>query len=193
MGLAASAYYTYRMEILTGLGLAIPAGLNAYIPLLTVAVGQALGWIRLDEPYALLGEWWAIALIAVLLLVEVVADKIPAVDHVNDVVQTFVRPAAGGLLFAAATAGDGYVHPVVWIVAGVLVAGGVHAAKTTARPAINASTAGVGTPLVSAAEDVASFAITLVSLLAPILVAVVVVVIIAAVVYLRRRSRTRAV
>lgn len=57
------------MELLTGLGLAIPAGLNAYIPPLTVAIAQKAGWIRLDEPYALLGEWWAIALVAVLLAV----------------------------------------------------------------------------------------------------------------------------
>lgn len=162
------------MDVLTGLGLAIPAGLNAYIPLLTVAVAQGLGWIHLSEPYALLGEWWSIALVAVLLLVEVVADKIPAVDHINDVLQTLVRPAAGGLLFAAATAGDGYVHPVVWVVAGVLVAGGVHAAKATARPAVNATTAGVGGPLVSALEDAAAFGMTVVAIAAPVLVACVV-------------------
>lgn len=162
------------MEILTGLGLAIPAGLNAYIPLLTVAVAQALGWIRLDDPYAMLGEWWAIGLIAILLVIETVADKIPAVDHVNDVIQTIVRPAAGGLLFAAATAGGDYVHPVVWIVAGVLVAGGVHAAKATARPAVNAGTAGVGGPVVSLVEDVVSFVMTVVAIVAPLVVLFVV-------------------
>ncbi len=162
------------MEILTGLGLAIPAGLNAYIPLLTVAVVQGLGWIHLDQPYALLGEWWSIGLIAVLLVVEIVADKIPALDHINDVVQTVVRPAAGGLLFAAATAGDGYVHPVVWVVAGVLVAGGMHAAKATARPVVNATTCGVGTPVVSTLEDVVAFIMTIVAIVAPLLVAGVV-------------------
>lgn len=176
-----------RMEILTGLGLAIPAGLNAYIPLLTVAVAQGLGWIHLSEPYALLGEWWSIALVAVLLLVEVVADKIPAVDHINDVLQTLVRPAAGGLLFAAATAGDGYVHPVVWVVAGVLVAGGVHAAKATARPVVNATTVGVGGPVVSVLEDMAAFGMTVVAIVAPILVAGVVALL--AVVGIRRYRR----
>lgn len=179
------------MEILTGLGLAIPAGLNAYIPLLTVAVAQALGWISLDDRYALLGEWWAVALIAILLLVEIVADKIPAVDTVNDAIQTVVRPAAGGLLFAAATAGDGYVHPIVWVVAGVIVAGGVHAAKATARPAVNASTAGVGGPVASVVEDVASFAMTVVALIAPILVAVSVLVLIA--LFMRWRTRRAGV
>jgi uncharacterized membrane protein len=176
------------MDILTGLGLAIPAGLNAYIPLLVVAVAQHLGWIELAEPYALLGEWWAVALVAVLLAIEMVADKVPAVDHVNDAIQTFVRPAAGGLLFvAAASPAAEWVHPAVWVVAGVLVAGSVHAAKATTRPAVNASTGGVGTPIVSLAEDVAAFAATVVALLAPVLVAVVAVAII--VVYARRRRR----
>lgn len=174
------------MDILTGLGLAVPAGLNAYIPLLTVSVAQRFGWIELAEPYALLGEWWAIALIAVLLLIEMVADKIPAVDSVNDAIQTFVRPAAGGLLTVAA-AGDGAVHPAVWVVAGVLVAGSVHAAKATARPAITASTAGMGAPVVSLVEDVISFATTILALVAPILVGLVVLAL--AFVFVRFRRR----
>ena len=76
------------MELLTGLGLAVPAGLNAYIPLLAVAIAEAAGWIDLPQPYALIGEWWSVALIAVLLVIEVFADKVPGVDHVNDVIQT---------------------------------------------------------------------------------------------------------
>lgn len=179
------------MELLTGLGLAIPAGLNAYIPLLTVAVAQAAGWIDLSEPYALLGQWWAIALIAVLLLVEMVADKVPAVDHVNDAIQTFVRPAAGGVLVAAFSAGGGRVHPIAFVVLGVVVAGGVHAAKATTRPAVNATTAGVATPLVSAAEDVAAFAMSIVAMVLPVAVAVVVILIGAWLLSrgIRRRSR----
>ena len=84
------------MDILSGLTLAAPAGLNAYIPLLAVALAQRFGWLELGTPWELLGEWWSIALIAVLLVVEIVADKVPAVDHVNDVVQTSCgrRPAA---------------------------------------------------------------------------------------------------
>ncbi len=160
------------MELLTGLGLALPAGLNAYIPLLTVALAQQFGWIDLEGPYALLGEWWAIALIAALLLVEVVADKVPAVDSVNDAIQTVVRPAAGGILFAAAAAGNDYVHPVVYIIAGVLLAGGVHAAKSVARPVVNVSTGGAGGPVVSVVEDVASFVMTVMAIVVPIIGAV---------------------
>ena len=156
------------MELLTALGLAIPAGLSAYIPLLAVAIAERLDWIRLDAPYSLLGEWWAIALVGVLLVVEVVADKVPAVDHANDVVQTFVRPVAGGLVAAAATSGSHYIHPAVMIVAGILLAGGVHAVKATARPVINATTAGVGAPVTSTLEDIAAAVMSVLAILVPV-------------------------
>ena len=113
-----------------------------------MALAERLGWLQLDAPYDILGAWWVIAIIAVLLIVEVVADKVPAVDHVNDVIQTVVRPAAGGLL-AVSASGHGSVSPVVLLVAGVLIAGGVHAVKASARPVVNVSTAGAGAPVVS--------------------------------------------
>ena len=177
------------MELLTGLGLAVPAGLNAYIPLLTVALAQQFGWIKLDEPYALLGEWWVIALIAVLLIVELAADKIPAIDSVNDGIQTVVRPAAGGILFAAAAAGNDFVHPVVYIVAGVLLAGGVHAAKSVARPAVNVSTGGTGGPVVSVVEDVTAFVMTVLAIVAPIIGAILAAVVIVMVIRWYRGRR----
>jgi uncharacterized membrane protein len=157
------------MDFLTALGLAIPAGLNASVPLLVVAVAQRAGWMHLRAPFDLMGEWWAIGLIAVLLLVEFVADKVPAVDHVNDLVQTIVRPTAGAVLMFAASGRAGEVAPVLMIVAGILAAGAVHAVKATARPAVNVTTAGVGTPVVSFLEDFVAFVTSVLALLAPVL------------------------
>lgn len=162
------------MELLTALGLTVPAGLNAYIPLLAVALGQRFGWIELREPFGLLGEWWVIALVAALLVVEILADKFPAVDHVNDAVNTVVRPAAGGLLAVAASGQAGEAHPVVMVVAGVIVAGGVHAAKATTRPVANASTGGCAAPVLSVAEDVLALIGTVLAIVAPVLALAVV-------------------
>lgn len=159
------------MELLTGLGLAIPAGLNAYIPLLAIALAQRFEWLSLKEPFDAMGEWWMIAIIAVLLAIEIVADKVPAVDHVNDVIQTFIRPAAGGIVAVAAAGSATEVSPWLIVLAGVLLAGGVHAAKATTRPAVNVTTAGVGAPFVSAAEDVGAILLTVAAIVAPILVA----------------------
>ena len=154
------------MDILTGITLAAPAGVNAYIPLLAVALAQRFGWVHLRQPFDLLGEWWFIALVAVLLVVEFVADKVPAVDHVNDVIQTIVRPAAGGLV-AVAASGEGRVEPWLLLVAGVLIAGSVHAVKASARPVINSVSGGVGAPVVSTAEDAGAAGITIMAFVMP--------------------------
>jgi len=181
------------VDVLSGLTLAAPAGVNAYIPLFAVALAERLGWLHLDAPYDILGAWWVIAIIAVLLVVEVVADKVPAVDHANDVIQTVVRPAAGGLL-AVSASGHGSVSPVVLLVAGVLIAGGVHAVKASARPVVNVSTAGAGAPVVSTLEDIGAVIVTVLALLVPVLAAIVIIaVVVVAIVTIRRwRRRHRA-
>jgi uncharacterized membrane protein len=165
------------MDVLSGIALAAPAGLNAYIPLLAVALAERFGWLTLRAPFDLLGEWWMIALIAVLLVVEIVADKIPAVDHVNDAIQTIVRPAAGGLL-AASASGAGTVSTVALVVIGVLLAGSVHTAKAAARPVINATTGGAGAPVASTVEDVSAVILTVLAILVPLLTLTLVVVLI---------------
>jgi len=159
------------VEILTALGLSIPAGLNAYIPLLAIALAQRFEWFQLKEPFDVMGEWWMIAIIAALLVIEMVADKVPAVDHVNDVIQTFIRPAAGGIVAVAAAGSTTEVSPWLLVLAGVLLAGSVHAAKATTRPAVNVTTAGMGAPVVSAAEDVGAVLLSAVAIVAPLLVA----------------------
>ncbi len=177
------------MEILTSLGLSMPAGLNAYIPLLAVALGERFGWLSLREPFDLLGSWWLIAVIAVLLAVEVVADKVPAVDSANDLVQSAIRPAAGGIVAVAASGEASTVSPWLLVLVGVILAGGVHVAKATARPAVNATTAGVGASMVSTAEDTGAVAMSAVAIFLPILVVFMIAALVVALVWLWRRGR----
>ena len=168
---------------LTGAGLSAAAGLNAYIPFLLVAlVARFTDVITLPQSYAWIESWWAIGIGAVLLLAEVVLDKVPAVDSVNDAVQTFIRPSMGGLIFAATSAASDLDHsawmaghPFVGVVLGIVVSGLVHTGKMAARPAINAGTLGFGAPVVSTVEDGASFGISLVAVFLPVLVLVVLV------------------
>ena len=177
------------MDAISGLfsafGLAGSAGLNAYIPLLVVAVAGRFPvtdpLVTLAKPYDALTSWWVIGVLVVLLVIETTADKIPVVDTINDGIQTFVRPAAGAILFAASTGTITSIHPVFAIIAGILVAGGVHVVKSTVRPAVTATTAGTGNWAVSVAED----AVAVVSSVLAILVPVVAVVIW----FVRRRRR----
>jgi hypothetical protein len=155
------------LTLATAFGLSTAAGLNAYIPLLVVALlSRFTTLITLNAPYDALSSWWVIGTLAVLLVLEILVDKIPAVDTVNDVVHTFIRPAAGAILFAASTNVIG-MHPVLAAVCGVIVAGGVHAAKAGGRPVVTATTAGIGNPVVSTIEDVISFVTSLLAVVAP--------------------------
>ena len=166
------------MEVLTGIfsafGLSVSAGLNAYIPLLVIALlGRFTDLIELSKPWDTLENGWIIGLLAVLSLVEFFADKIPAVNHINDLLQTFVRPVAGAIAFAASARVITDVHPVLSLAAGLLLAGSVHAVKTVAvRPAVTAATGGAGNVPVSIAEDLISTVISILSVVIPVIIAV---------------------
>ncbi len=165
---------------LTGMGLSAAAGLNAYIPFMIVALlARFTDVLTLPSQFAWIESWWAIGLGAVLLLAEFVLDKIPAVDTINDTIQTFIRPSMGGLIFAATSAAGQLdnstwmrQHTWVGVVLGVLVSGLVHTGKVTARPAINAGTLGAGAPIVSTMEDGASIGLSLIAIFIPVLVIV---------------------
>jgi hypothetical protein len=192
------------MEVVTALGgigaafgLASSAGLNAYIPLLVVALATRFPaqdpLLQLASPYDLLGHWAVIVILVVLLLIEMTVDKVPAVDTVNDVIQTFIRPSAGAILFAANANVITDVSPLLAIIAGVLLAGGVHTAKGAARPVVTATTAGTGNWFVSLAEDVVAFFVSLLSVLLPLLAMIMALGLFIAVVVVLRRRRQRRV
>lgn len=184
------------LSVFSAFGLSASAGLNAYIPLLILAfVAKFTTLIKLRAPYDALTSWWIIVLLLVLSLVEFFADKAPAVNHVNDIIQSFIRPAAGAILFAASAKTITDVHPVLSIAAGLLVAGSVHAVKAAAvRPAVTATTAGAGNVPVSIAEDLISTLLSILSVVVPVLVAAVIILLVSWVIWLlwrRANASTR--
>ena len=178
------------LSVFTAFGLSSSAGLNAYVPLLVVALlARFTDLITLKPPWSALESWWAIGVLVVLLLIEILVDKIPAVDSVNDVIQTFVRPVAGAILFAGSAGVIADVHPVLALICGLLVAGGVHAVKATARPIVTGTTGGTLNPVVSTAEDVLSLVVAVVAIVLPVLALVFLLLLI--VWFIRRRRRKR--
>jgi len=166
-------------EIFSAFGLSSSAGLNAYIPLLVISLlGKFTNLLELEQPWNTLESWWIIGLLAVLSLVEFFADKAPAVNHVNDIIQTFVRPVSGAIVFAASANVVSDIHPVLAMSAGLLIAGGVHAAKSLAvRPAVTAASGGAANAPVSILEDVVATILSILSVIVPVLVACMLIVI----------------
>lgn len=135
------------LGIFTAFGLSASAGLNAYIPLLVVGVIAHYfpNTLNLATPFDLLANPWILILLGVLVIIEMIADKIPAVNHINDLIQTIIRPVAGAIAFAASANVITDINPVLALACGLLVAGSVHTVKSAAvRPAVTATTGGAG-------------------------------------------------
>jgi Domain of unknown function (DUF4126) len=190
------------VELLTGFGLATAAGLNAYIPLLALGLlSRFTDLVTLPHGWAWLENGWVMTIVAALLVVEIVADKIPALDSINDAVQTFVRPTAGGIVFGSGTAAQtsavtdpgAFAQSGQWIpvAIGVVTALVVSLTKSTVRPAANVATAGMAAPVLSTVEDITSVGLVFLAILVPVLVLVAVLALVWAVIRIVRRRRRK--
>jgi uncharacterized membrane protein len=155
--------------IVTGICLAASAGLNAYLPLLVLAVADRVtDRVNLDTPYDFISSTWTILALVVLLTIELIADKIPGIDHANDLIQSVIRPAAGAFLMMAVINDNSSLNPVVGMIIGLLIAVGVHSVKSLSRPQITIKTGGIGNPIVSLLEDGIAGLISVLAILVPI-------------------------
>jgi len=190
------------LEFLTGSGLAAAAGLNAYIPMLILGLSSRfLDTVNLPGNWLWLENEWVLGILGVLLLFELIADKIPGLDTVNDWVQTIVRPAAGGIVFGSGSASEtvtvtdpaSFFQSDAWVpvVIGIVMALVVHVGKMAARPMANAATAGLAAPALSTAEDLSSILLSVLAIVIPILVVVAIVGLVVALVLLVTRRRRR--
>ena len=182
---------TELLSIFTAFGLSFSAGLNAYIPLFLIgALAHYTDVIHLTKPWDALSNPFVLIFLAVLIIVEFLADKLPAFNHVNDLIQTFIRPTAGAIAFAATAGVITDLHPALALACGLLIAGGVHTVKAAAvRPMVTATTGGAGNTPVSLAEDITAAILSILAILIPILIAVICIVALAIVALWVQRRR----
>lgn len=153
---------------LTGSGLAASAGLNAYLPLLILAlVDRTTNFINLPTPYDWLSSNIGLLVILLLLPLELIPDKIAKIDHISDLVHTAIRPGAAALAFMAVVHQSGKIDLVWALILGLVIGGAVHWLKFTSRPAISEATRGLGNPIVSLVEDLISGVLALVAVFFP--------------------------
>src|SRR4029078_9599728 len=143
------------------IGLAACAGLRAWLPLLFAGLLTRAGWLQVGPSFQFIASNRALLLFGLATLIEVLADKVPALDHALDALSTVLRPAAASLL-AASVFGD-FVDPLTAVILGVVVGAPTslvpHAAKSPLRLASTTFTAGLANPILSLLEDVMAVAL----------------------------------
>lgn len=173
------------LQLLTGTGLALAAGLTAHLPLLARGlVTRFTGLVTLPAAWMRLENGWLLRFLGGVLMIGFVADKTPARDSVHDLPHSLVRPAAGGLAFGSGSAsptvavtdparffdGCAWAPVLTGVLTGVLIALTVHLAKMAPRPVLDAVTLGIGAPVASLAEDVASVLLVRSAIRVPVIV-----------------------
>jgi hypothetical protein len=140
--------------IAVALGAGWASGLNAYAAVLVLGGAQRLGIVALPSDLQVLASPWVLGVATVLFLLNFLADKLPYIDSINDILQTFVRIPAGALLAYGAATG---LSPEIAAIAGLLggtLAAGTHVAKAGSRALINTSPEPFTNVAASLAEDV---------------------------------------
>lgn len=165
------------LAVLLGLGLSASTGLNTFLPLLLLSAAARfqIAGIELGQRFDWLSSDVAIIVLIVASVVEIIADKVPAVDHFLDSIGTFVRPLAATVATASVLTGAD-VNPTVAAVVGLMIGAptslGFHTLKAGTRVASSAATMGCANPVLSLIEDVISLSLTIVSIFVPLAVPV---------------------
>ena len=151
-----------------GTAIAAACGLRAFLPLLALALGVHFGFVHVEKAGAWIGTTPAIVTLVWATVIELAADKVPALDHVLDLIATFLRPVAAGVAAWCTFVG---VHPALAVAAALILgtgAMGLHVAKAKVRLGSSMLTLGVANPMLSIVEDALATGLSAMAILAPI-------------------------
>jgi len=189
---SASQILVVASQLAMGLSLAACAGLRAFLPLFVVGLAGRLDWIPLTTHFDWLESTPSLIVFGVAVAAELLADKVPWLDNLLDLGQTFVKPIAGVMAVAAV------LHEltplqgaVLALVLGGGVAGAVHLGKAKVRLLSTVSTGGLANPAVSVIEEGGAWSLALAALVVPLIAAAILLLSLIAVVWFVRRRGVR--
>ena len=165
-------------QLAMGFALAATVGLRTFLPLLAGGLLARFGYVDLGHSFEWMQTTPALIVFGSAALFEVLADKVPGLDHALHLVESFVKPVAGTLVAASLfTNLDPMTAVVIGLVGGGTIAGAVHVAKGTTRAASTVLTGGLGNPVLSIFDDVLAVGGIIMAVLAPIIAALIVLVV----------------
>jgi uncharacterized protein DUF4126 len=151
-----------------GIAIAAACGLRAFLPLLALSLGVRFDLVRVDHAAVWIASTPVLVTLVWATVLEIAADKVPALDHLLDLVATALRPAAAAV--AAWCTFEG-LHPALGIGAALVLGGGamgLHVAKAKVRLGSSMLTMGGANPVLSFVEDAIATGLAALALLAPI-------------------------
>lgn len=186
------------VTLLAALGLSSAAGLRAYLPLFAVGLASSAtnpidntSFIPLQSNFAALSSPPVLIILALLVFVEFAVDKLPIIDHLSDLVHTIIRPVSGAVIMAGTANTLSDHNQALAAVIGGALAFAFHGVKATTRPAVSATTAGIGNPIVSLIEDILVLAAVAALIFLPVIGFVAVIVLVIFMFRLIRRTLRR--
>ena len=164
-------------QLAMGFALAATVGLRAFLPLLAAGLLARFGYVDLGPSFEWMAKTPALIVFGSAVVFEVLADKVPGLDHALHAVEAFVKPVAGTLVAASLfTNLDPMMAVILGLIGGGTIAGMVHVAKGTTRVASTAMTGGLANPALSLFDDVLAIGGIVLAILAPIFAAIIVLV-----------------
>ena len=158
------------------LGSAWTSGINLYATVSVLGLLQKFSAIKLPGGLEVLDNWWIIGVAGGLYLIEFVADKVPYVDSVWDVIHTFIRVPAGAVMAYGATAEMDAGFMIVATLLGGGLALSSHGTKAALRAGANLSPEPVSNWILSIVEDIIAFVGTLLAVFAPVIIAILLII-----------------
>lgn len=183
--------FLFVTQLAMGFALAACVGLRAFLPLLAAGLLARYGYVDLGPSFEWMHSTPALVVFGSALVFEVLADKVPVLDHALHAVETFVKPMAATLLAASLfTNLDPMMAMVLGLIGGGTIAGAVHALRGGTRVLSTATTGGLANPFLSLFDDLLAFVGVGFAIVLPIIAALIVIVLLVlGVRMLRRVSR----
>ena len=192
MDMTAGDAALFATQLAMGFGLAATVGLRTFLPLLAAGLLGRFGYVDLGHSFEWMSGTPALVVFGSAVVFEVLADKVPGLDHLLHLVESFVKPVAGTLVAASLfTNLDPMVAVILGLIGGGTIAGAVHVAKGTTRAASTALTGGLANPALSLFDDALAIGGIILAFLAPIIAALIVLVLLVGGVRLLLKRRRR--